>query len=66
MASQPASTAFQLPGETRAERVHRWRARADEIRAIADRMHDDSARDGLNQVAARLDVLAAWLEALPG
>jgi hypothetical protein len=65
MTNFPPSRAFELPGETRVQRADRWRARADELRAIADTMHHEPARDGLLVVAKRLDVLAVWLDGHP-
>jgi hypothetical protein len=44
-------------------RVQRWRAKADELRAVADTFHDAVARDALLEMAHGYERLAHRLEA---
>jgi hypothetical protein len=39
-----------------------WRDRAQEIRAIGDRMHDDLARQEMMRLASKYERLAEWAE----
>jgi hypothetical protein len=47
-----------------AERAHRWRAKAEEIRTAAESMDSESARDTLLRLAHDYDALAESLELL--
>jgi predicted Zn-dependent protease len=39
-----------------------WRYRAQEIRAIGDRMHDELARQEMMRLASKYERLAEWAE----
>ncbi len=45
------------------ERIRNWRLRAEELRAVAEAMKDDVARDGILSGAASYDKMADEAEA---
>ena len=45
-----------------AEQGANWRKMAEDARAMADRIHDPAAKQAMQEIAARYEVLAAYSE----